>query len=729
MGIGVRPLRTERSDFFAEAADRGSAADSSRRGMLALMSLSTQYHYIYCMMMSSALFIPTVIGGALMMSGLIGVELTRLLMGHGRRALPGGMRAVSLLLLAFMLICNLLLLSVYPAALNVEKMWIVFTLVLLIIMRGTLLRRLVERVMRGSVGKRAFVLFACLLELVPAGVVAAVLFLNMSRTDLAWQMLAGFALGAALEGYGLWRERKDLAVGSPGLSQDPGLMGSASKGLHEIGAYKAFERFHRLILVALQITLVMVYTFIGLTLRELLTSLGLALSLTLLLREGTDWLLRKMENRRPAATQLLLAGLFLWIYGLVLFYRQLGQAPSLLNSSLALALSMAGATVSSTCLAEIERLMASVARYGLLNRLDGYAQVRRARTELSILGGQMLALALLTLLSAPWGRSWAVADVESLFRSFRPLMILPPMLLLLAAFVSVLHFPMNSRYFRKLRRFLTLNEEGRENPAMKEQLDNVVVKRHKNRYALKVLMILTRPLYYHKVLGKENLAGYEDGTMILVCNHGEVYGPVVANLYVPVSFRPWSASDMMDKEAIVEHMYQGTMKRQKWLPEKWKRPIIRRVFYPLFHWVYQSIESIPVYTGEPRKLVQTFRLTLQAMQAEDNILIFPESGEDHAYGERGYVAEGVGRMYTGFAMLAPLYYARTGKRAVFVPIYASRKLRTLFICQGVEYNPDAPANQEKLRIVEELLSRMREKYELELAETGGEEKGLNGRSL
>lgn len=723
MGIGVRPLNTEQSSTLLEAVDFGSTASSSRRSMLALMSLSTQYHYIYCMMMSSALFIPTVIGGALMMSGLIGVELTRLLMGHGRCSLPGGMRLMSLLLLGFMLICNLLLLSVYPAALNVEKVWIVFSLVLLMIMRGNLLRRLVERLMRGSVGTCAFLFLAGLMELLAAGIVAAVLFFNMPRTDLAWQMLAGFVLGAALEGYGLWRERKDFAVGSPSPFEDLGQMGSASKGLHGIGAYKAFERFHRLILVALQITLVMVYTFIGLTLRELLASLGVALSLTLLLREGTDRLLAKIEDRRPAATQLLLAGLFLWISGLVLFYRQLDQVPSLLMSSMALALSMAGATVSSTCLAEIERLMANVARYGLENRLDGYAQVRRARTELSILGGQMLALVLLTLLSAPWGKSWAFTDVESLFRSFRPLMILPPMLLLLAAFVSVLHFPMNSRYFMKLRRFLTLNEEGRENPAMKEQLDNVVVKRHKNRYALKFIMTLIRPLYYHKVLGKEHLAGFEDGTMILICNHGELYGPVVANLYVPVSFRPWSTSSMMDKDAIVEHMYQGTMKRQKWLPERWKRPIIRRLLYPFFQWVYQSIECIPVYAGEPRKLAQTFHMSLQAMQAEDNILIFPESGEDHAYGERGYVSEGVGRMNTGFAMLAPLYYARTGKRAVFVPIYASKKLRTLFICQGVEYDPTAPANQEKLRIVEELLRRMREKYQLELVQTVAKEKG------
>ena len=60
----------------------------------------------------------------------------------------------------------------------------------------------------------------------------------------------------------------------------------------------------------------------------------------------------------------------------------------------------------------------------------------------------------------------------------------------------------------------------------------------------------------------------------------------------------------------------------------------------------------------------------------------------------------MGQLYTGFAMIAPMYYAKTHKRAVFVPIYASRKHRTLTIGQGVVYDPDNNATAEKLRIVD-----------------------------
>ena len=189
---------------------------------------------------------------------------------------------------------------------------------------------------------------------------------------------------------------------------------------------------------------------------------------------------------------------------------------------------------------------------------------------------------------------------------------------------------------------------------------------------------------------------------------------MVANLYVPITFRPWVISNMMEKEAIVEHIYQGTMVRQRWLPERWKRPLINLIS-PLLMWVFDSLEAIPVYRGQPKELMRTFRETLNAMQAGDNILVFPENAENHAPGEGGYAREGVGQLYTGFAMIAPMYYAKTHKRAVFVPIYASRKHRTLTIGRGVVYDPDNNATEEKLRIVDALLGSMQAMYEQETA--------------
>ena len=74
---------------------------------------------------------------------------------------------------------------------------------------------------------------------------------------------------------------------------------------------------------------------------------------------------------------------------------------------------------------------------------------------------------------------------------------------------------MNNRHFQKLKRFLTLTDE--DNPALKQQLDTVVVHKHKNRFGLKIIIFFLRLLMPHKVIGKEHLQGLEDGTVVLTC--------------------------------------------------------------------------------------------------------------------------------------------------------------------------------------------------------------------
>lgn len=687
------------------------SAASSRRVMLVLMSLSTLYEYMYCTMLSSALGMLPVFGGAMFMTARVAMTMTHFLFGDGRKYLTRGMAVAIAVMTALMLLCALLLVLLYPVLLSTAPVWIVFAVVLAVSLRAVSGRRLTGRRMRRTVGRQAYWEMMALLYVLPMGAVAWLLFSSMDPAS-AWQMLGGFAAGALLEGYGLWRERDLVALESVPDDIDKDTVVKMTRELREVHAYSAYQSMHTLVLLALQLTLVMVYTFIGLTTQELFTCMMLSVGCTVVMREVSMLFLKHV--RRPFATQLLLIGLFLWMYGLFLFYRQMGRAPNLLWSYLALALSVSGLTVSVTSLAELGGRMTDVAEFQLKERMHGYAQICASSTELSILLGQMVALVLLTLLCMPAGRLETL-DLTVLASAFRPLMIVPPLLLLAGAVVSVLHFPMNNRHFQKLARWLTLESEGKDNPALRRQLDSVVVRRHKNRFGVKVIITLLRPLYYHRVIGRENLAGYEDGTMILVCNHGEIYGPVVANLYVPIAFRPWVISNMMDEEAIVEHVYQGTMVRQKWIPESWKRPIIKLIT-PLIMWVFGSLEAIPVYRGQPRELLKTFRLTLDAMQAGDNILLFPENGEEHEPGQTGYAREGVGQLYTGFAMLAPMYYAKTKKRAVFVPIYASRKHRTLTIGPGVAYHPERNATEEKLRIVDELLGSMQAMYEKEQKE-------------
>jgi hypothetical protein len=611
-----------------------------------------------------------------------------------------------------MLLFSLGLFSIYPIFSAPPSIWALFAVVLALTMRSILGRRLVGHVMRGRIGRAAFLWLYAALQVLPAGVVALLLFRSLPES-VAWQTLGGFGLSVLLESYTLWRERRVIAMEREEDDADAQALEHMTGELRTLHAYGAYQRMHMLILMALQVTLVMVYTFIGITSGEIIVCLALTVGCTIILREATDFILSRLRRRRPAILQLLLIGLFLWIYGLVLFYRQLSSMPNLVLSYLTLGLCSSGLSVSVTCLAQMETEMTEVAEYGLQNHMRGYDRIRATYTELAILLGQLAALVLLAILCLPAGLDLTKIDFLALLRSFRPLMVVPPLLLLVGAIVSVLHFPMNNRHFEKLRRFLTLSDG--DNPALKKQLDDVVVRKHKNRFGVKLIVLFLRPLYYHKVLGRENAAGYEEGSLVLVCNHGELYGPVVTNLYVPISFRPWAISSMMEKDVIVRYVYENTSVRQAWLPDCLKMPLTR-LLCPIALWVFNSLEAIPVYRNNPRALMKTFRQTVEAMQAGDNILVFPERGEAEAPGQKGYASEGVGELYTGFAMIGPAYYAKTHKRAVFLPIYASKHLRTLTFGKGIVYDPDAPATEEKLRIVHSLQRSMEAMYAVEQAE-------------
>ena len=679
--------------------------------MLVMMSLPALYNYLYSMAVSDAYTLSPVFGGALFMSGAAASAYAQTYLGERHKSLTKRIRVLGTVLLSIMFLLSLLLWVIYPFFSRISHFWELSAVTLVLTVRGVIARGLVGSVMRGRMDKKAFAAFIALLQSTLMGIVALLYFLSLSVSS-AWYMLGGYALSVLLEGYILWRDRKSIAMENRPEPLEKETAEHMAAELRQMNAYGAYQRMHTLILIALQTTLVMVYTFIGITTREIISCLAISVGCTIIMREATDFLLSHIKHRKPAALNLLLIGLFGWFYALTLFYRMIADGSSLLMTYLTLGLCSAGLSVSVTSLAQIEREMTAVARYRLRDHMQGYGSMRAVNTELSILAGQLFALFLLAVLCLPAGVTLTTLELKQVFLSFRPLMILPPLLLTSGAFLLALRFPMNNRHFQKLKRFLTLKDE--DNPALKKQLDTVVVHKYINRFGIKIIIFFLRLLMPHKVQGKQHLQGLEEGTVILVCNHGEVYGPVAATLHVPIPFRPWSIAEMMDRDVIVDYLYRNTAVRQDWCPNFLKMPLTK-VFARFFLWAFNSLNAIPVYRNSPRSLIKTFRMTVDAMQAGDNLLLFPERGDREGDGEKGYAEEGIGDLYTGFAMIAPALYQRTGKAAVFVPVYASKRLKTLRFGEGIRYQPSAPVNEEKLRIVRQLQTSIQTMVEYEQA--------------
>ena len=291
-------------------------------------------------------------------------------------------------------------------------------------------------------------------------------------------------------------------------------------------------------------------------------------------------------------------------------------------------------------------------------------------------------------------------DIESLPRYYRSWMILLPMLFMLPAMVFALKQPLDERNRQRLILFSEKKEPGE---AFTNKLKNLFVHKYRVRFGVKIIMTMLRPFMRHKVYGTANLDRSEFPS-IFVCNHGEIYGPIASVIYMPVYFRPWSDNRMLDRELIIEHM-SGTFERIPLLSSGMKLKLAKKIT-PLIIWALSSFDPIPVQRSNPKEIMKTMKLTIDAMLELDNVLLFPEAPDKHEQNERGYKTSGVGDFYTGFAHLGKMYFDKTKRCVRFYPVFADKARRRLSIGKPVIYSTELPASEEKQRIANELRAEM-----------------------
>ena len=659
------------------------------------MTIGTLYSYLYCMLASNVMLAMPILGGALYLAGQVVILVFSL-----RRPVREGivsklMQRMGTVLLLILFVLLLLLMTVYPIRLDSADFWRLAGIVMCIVLRPGITRYAVERALISHKKTMGILLRILGVQLLFLPFLLLMLLLSPMDRLTVWALLGGYLLSGILESFPLERMQERLRPYSEEDKQEI----QALRGVH---AYRMFQNMMLVVAAALQITQVMSYTYIAVTADALILCMTIALLCTYAASLATDALMRRrFRNQDP--NFLLVVGLVIWLYGLVLFARSLDQ-PGSVNGYLSLALCTGGATVCVRILVWLEEDMRRVAAFAIGHTPSGAMDMaQQVRISFSSLLGQLVALAGLTLINiftaTDFPNDWNIA-----FRSFSPLLTLPALILVGAAILFALRFPLTKQHLEKLRKYTDLQQKGRENAPLHDQLEAVVVKKSLKRYGIKVILFVLRPLYHHKIVGKENVRLDEDTPCVFVCNHGEIYGPVVATLYVPFSFRPWVAYEITDVNAIAERTMNGTFQNVKGF---WRGPlnwIMIKIGAPFLAWVMKSVDCIPVYHDNPRKLMQTFRETVSAMQAGDNILLFPENADTSS--DHRYVREGVSEFFTGFTMIGQLYNNKTGKCPLFVPIYANKRKRTITFGVPTRYNPDIPANDEKERLCDYLRGEM-----------------------
>ncbi len=659
-------------------------------GMLAFIPL---FNYLYCLLASTVLVERPLLGGALYMAAQVTASGSRLLRRDALKTLRPVPRISLLALSALCLVLSLGLLLVYPFSVNLPLLWVLFAVIILVRTRFALVLRLHRYGERRNLSRAQRLVRLVELELGMATVLALILFLSQP-TDTSWYLLGGYILTSVLEGYAI--TASPVAKSVPPASSDPADIAAA---LSKVNAIRTFRLASSITLTALQVSMILIYTLIAVTAGDLLLCMGIAFVFTYAPSRITQYVLRSQRNQQRDPTNVLLVGLSLWLVSLVMLAQHLLREPGLWAYA-TLAACTAGTTVAVSALRKLDGGMQDVIQFATGTR-PGHSMdfAREAQASFSSMAGQMIALIGLCLVVF-FSESIATISLQTL----QPSLLIPAAVLVVAALLAAFRLPLDKQVAQKLHRFLLLKDNGETNLPLQKQLEDRIIKVNHRHYGIKLVMLVLRPFFYIKLQGKDNVRLDRDIACIFACNHGELYGPIVTNLYIPYSFRPWVISEMTDREEVADYIYTFTVKRQRWLPEGLKQPI-SNLLAPFLAWIMHSIESIPVYRNDPRKLILTLRDSAAAMEAGDNLLIFPENPNPHGE-QQGYLQDGIGEFFSGFVTVAQLYERRTGKCAQFYPLYADKKNRLLTFGLPIRYNPDNVPADEQHRVSDHLRSEM-----------------------
>ncbi len=660
------------------------------------MNISTIIVYMFSMIVSGYIANQYILGGALYMLGRVSYFYLRTLFNDDFKYFVYKKYKVATSILTGVLILLLLFIVMnVPVSINSNEFWAIFSTITIILLQQSMVARLNKLLKLNTISKKTYIIVNIFLNMVLLLVSLAIVSILVPNKSLLL-----ITLGLILSFFIELVEIKKYDV-RPLETKEPEEIKTTIKNLNNIHSYKVFKYLSLLIVIGLQLTAVHVSTFIVLYSERMIIFFILFTTCVFVVRGFVQFVIKGLNKKEVDFTNLLFVGLFIWAYGLTIFYNIKPITNAIpVSAYFSIILSSIGLALTIACLDVIEQQMYDVIEFVNTVDLNYYKATRSIYQNIAVIIGQYIALVVLFFLY--FFDLGSISNLE-IFYNLKPLMILPALAVVFAASLMALKFPINKRYFEKLNKYLDIKAGGKNTP-LKKQLESVFIKKHSRRVGIKIIISLIRPLYYHKLVGIDNVKSYEDGTIIFICNHGELYGPVVANVYVPFSFRPWMISELYDKESFIEYTYTNTFSKQKWIPKKLQMPFTK-FLAPIMIWISNSIECIPVYRNKPEELIKTFRESVNAMESGDNLLIFPENPE--LDGDDGkYKLKGTSKFYSGFALMGQALYTKTHKKAQFIPVYANKELRVISFGKAVEFNPDNKQAEEKLRIVTELENQM-----------------------
>ncbi|KKI89329.1 glycerol acyltransferase [Bacillus sp. SA1-12] len=194
--------------------------------------------------------------------------------------------------------------------------------------------------------------------------------------------------------------------------------------------------------------------------------------------------------------------------------------------------------------------------------------------------------------------------------------------------------------------------------------------------------------------------------VVYVSHHQNLFGPFIILLWFPKLLRAWILHVFLDQETCYRQYVDYTFTKRfginKYAAKMFALPLSFAITTFL-----RSGKGIPVYRGS-RKIIHTFRLSVDALCKGDSIVIFP----DIDYTDN---SSQIKEMYDGYLLLDKYYYQATGEHVCFIPLYVSKKKKLLIAKKEIRFREGEDINMERKRIYQEIIDTLNQ-----LAEECGE---------
>ena len=656
------------------------------RLVLSLSNVNADFmQLILCMLVSHSIIGNPLYGAALFLFS----SIWTIYFESNVRRLSGDRRfgGVMWLLLVASVFAGLALVFLYPVMAHMLKANFVSFFVLLVAARNVLSWKVNGSLSRQGLRSRLYKGLFQVLFFLPCLAFVPVL---TDRTVM-WVVLAGFALTGFL-----------LSFQSSTMASLNKYIGNSRKDkLRDIASYKVFSNMALYAQIALSLGVLMYICYISFSTpsfdvyRYLLMAVWIVV--ILLLSGLSNRLIER--NGKGVTLGMFIAGVAFWVVGSVMMFRVRG----ILDMALWTACWGVGLACITSALNRYNVDFKMVARIADRKVSDRDLYFRALITQsLAVIISNAVMLLIVTI----W--VFVIPDTHEprIPGIFRQVSVQLPVVFMIVSVLFALRQPLDERSRQKL---VNYSHGTSHNKSTKQNLRSSFVEKKRVRFGVRILAFFVKPFLHLKVSGKENM-DMENFPSVFVCNHGIIYGPVAAVIYLPTYFRPWIDRKMVDRDMAAREMYSRFIYRIPLLSKSAGMRFARFLARPVT-WALNSFDPIPVEKNNLRNVMSTLDVTVEVLREGDNVLIFPERPRRVTRGNKEtveHLTDSVGKLFTGFASIGKLYYDATGKCLRFYPIYASRQGHTFRIGKPVVYDPSVDPREEKQRIANQLHDKMLE---------------------